>query len=134
MSDAGAALPLDVLTQLYLVCQRYYSRPALSLLSAAQAKHYIGPIRESPLKDAQPAMYELLTSKDTRPEYFQTIIDCYMQTAQIRAMATSQAEVKQMQAQIDEKVFREIELAEQQRKNRQKELSKQRRLQKAACV
>ena len=122
-------MSLDTLTNFYLLCQRYYRRPALSLLSAAQAKHYIGVIRESPLKDTNPAMYDLLTSKCTQPEYFQTIIDCYTQTASIRGTAVSQAEVKQMQAEIDEKVFREIELAERQRKERQQEVSRQRRLQ-----
>ena len=123
----GVGVTLDALTQLYLLCQRHYMRPALSLLSESQARYYIGAIHDSPLTTTHPALYELLTSRATRPEYFQTIVDSYMQTANMCASVSSPADVKQAQGEIQDKVFQEIELAERHRQQQQRQLAKERR-------
>ncbi len=122
-----ASVSLDSLTRLYLLCQRYYGRPALSLLSESQARYYIPEIRDDPLASTHPALYELLTSRAARPEYFQTIVDSFTQTANACGSVASPADAKQAQGAIQDKIFQEIELAERQRLQQQRQAAKERR-------
>ena len=122
-----SSVSLDSLTRLYLLCQRHYGRPALSLLSESQARHYIAEIRDDPLASTHPALYELLTSRTARPEYFQTIVDSFVHTTNACGTAASQADAKQAQGAIQDRIFQNIELAERQRLHQQRQAVKERR-------
>jgi len=133
-NTGGVRVEFADMQKLYLTSQRHFMRPALSLLSDSQLRHYVPEVSKWKHRKDIPDMFKVLTSKETRPEYYDTIQQSYMENAEIRDMHAEPMKEKELRAAADNKIYESIELKERQRKAELREKAKARRQAKTAAL
>jgi hypothetical protein len=111
----AARVPLAELQELYITAQRYYTRPALAVLSDAQARYYIPGIANSQLARALPDMYRVLTSRTTAPEYFDLLTQSLVMRRRADGDGASPAQLRKAQEQVTAQMLVAIHEAEERR-------------------
>ena len=104
----------ETLKSIYIAAQTHYHNPAFKLLSSEQWRYYVGlndPVVRS-VREHQPAMYDLLTSRDTQPSYIDTIMLTYTNTLQMNQPGVNEAHKQQLVAEIQSSVESSIHLPE----------------------
>jgi hypothetical protein len=125
--QGGLRVEFADMQKLYLTSQRHYKRPALSLMSSSQFRHYVPEASSWKYRKDIPDMFKVLTARDTRPEYYDTIQQSYMENAEIRDMHTNPMKTKELRAAADKKVYEQIEVKERKRKDALRKKAKARR-------
>lgn len=113
----GVRVEFTDMQKLYLAAQRMYRRPAFSLLSDSQLRHYVPEVANWKHRADIRGMFEVLTSRDTRPEYYDTIKASYQRSAEVRDMHTQPMKEKELMGKVDDEIFTNIELKERERKD-----------------
>ena len=129
-AKGGVRIEFSDMQDLYLMSQRYFRRPALSLLTDSQLRHYIPEIANWKHRTDIRSMFEVLTSKDTRPEYYDTIVNSYRRSAEVRDMHERPMKEKELMSKVDDEIFQHIELKERTRKEELRAKAKRRREEK----
>lgn len=104
----------EALKSIYIAAQTHYCNPAFKLLSSEQWRFYVGlndPVVRS-VREHQPAMYDLLTSRDTQPNYIDTIMLTYSNTLKMNQPHINEAHKQQLVAEIQSSVESSIHLPE----------------------
>ena len=130
----GVRIEFSDMQNLYLTAQRYYRRPALSLLTDSQLRHYIPEIANWKHRTDIRGMFEVLTSKDTRPEYYDTIVNSYRRSAEVRDMHERPMKEKELMSKVDDEIFQHIELKERTRKEELRAKARRRREERKAAA
>lgn len=108
----------ETLKSIYIAAQTHYLNPAFKLLSSEQWRYYVGlndPVVRS-VSERQPAMYALLTSRDTQPSYIDTIMLTHKNTLQMNQPGVNEVHKQQLVAEIQSAVESSIHLPELARK------------------
>ena len=129
--QGGVRVEFADMQKLYLTSQRHYKRPALSLMSSSQLRHYVPEASSWKYRRDIPEMFKVLTDRETRPEYYDTIQQSYMENAEIRDMHAEPMKTKELRAAADNKVYEQIELKERKRKDELRKKARARREAKA---
>lgn len=101
--------------KLYFAAQRIYRRPAFSLLSDSQLRHYVPEIANWKHRTDIKSMFETLTSRETRPEYYDAILTSYRRSAEVRDMHEQPMKERELMGKVDDEIFTKIECKEQER-------------------
>ena len=126
-AQGGVRVEFSDMQDLYLTSQRYYRRPAFSLLSDSQLRHYVPEVANWKHRTDIRGMFEVLTSRETRPEYYDTIVKSYSRSAEVRDMHERPMKEKELMAKVDDEIFQQIELKERARKEALRAKAKKRR-------
>ena len=113
--QVASHVPLAELQELYITAQRYYSRPALAVLSDAQARYYIPSIANCQLARALPDMYRVLTSRTTAPEYFDLLTQSLAMRRRADGNGATPAQLRKAQEEVTAQMLVAIHEAEERR-------------------
>jgi hypothetical protein len=131
--DRGAVeesrVSLAELQDMYITAQRYFTRPALAVLSDAQARYYVPSFRECRFAEALPDMYRVLTTRTTAPEYFDLLTQSLHMRRQADGNEASAAQLRKAQEEVTAQMLVAIHEAEQQRLEKLRKVAAARRAQ-----
>jgi hypothetical protein len=114
-AEDGTRVPLTALQGLYLTAQRHFSRPALAVLSDAQARYYVDGLRDCAFAQALPDVFRVLTTRTTAPEYFDLLARSLELRRRVDGDAASEAQLRKAQEEVTAQMLAAVHEAEQAR-------------------
>lgn len=101
----------------YFAAQKIYARPELRLLSNEQVAEYVDECQWR-FKKRLPAMFKLLTSRETTPQYFDTIVRNQVTTTRLQTGDVDPVEEEELLESMRKDVEKNIHNAEIEKQNR----------------